>query len=105
MIIKQLFIEGGSFFMTILTVEFILLILAAWKAPAWVKETGLIALITCLIFTFLSLIQAFGAIQSAGDISMSLFCGGMKVALIPIIYGSIIYLVSLILRIIQKPRI
>jgi len=40
----------------------------------------------------------------AGDISTVVFIGGMKVAMIPIIYGSLIYLLSLIIRVIQKPR-
>jgi hypothetical protein len=105
MILKELFITGGSLFMTILTLELILLILAAWKAPAWVKEIGLIALISCWIFTFISLMQMFGIIQKVGDISISVWCGGFRVALIPVVYGSSIYLLSLILRIIQKPRI
>ncbi|MDD3033909.1 MAG: hypothetical protein PHT25_04865 [Bacteroidales bacterium] len=105
MILKELFITGGPLFMTILTLELILLILAAWKAPAWVKEIGLIALISCWIFTFISLIQMFSVIQRVGDISISVWCGGFKVALIPVVYGSSIYLISLILRIIQKPRI
>ncbi len=105
MILKELFITGGSLFMTILTLELILLILAAWKAPAWVKEIGLIALISCWIFTFISLIQMFGIIHKVGDISISVWCGGFRVVLIPVVYGCSIYLLSLILRIIQKPRI
>ena len=101
----QLFVEGGSLFMTILTIEFILLILAAWKAPAWVKEIGTIALVTGLLSTLLGLHQGFDAIQAAGGISISVFCGGLKVALIPMIYGMLIFLVSLVIRIVQKPRI
>ena len=101
----QLFVEGGSLFMTILTIEFILLILAAWKAPAWVKEIGAIALVTGLLSTLLGLHQGFDAIQAAGGISMPVFCGGLKVALIPMIYGMLIFLVSLVIRIVEKPRI
>lgn len=105
MILRELFITGGSLFMTILTLELILLILAAWKTPAWVKEIGLIALISCWIFTFISLMQIFGTIQQIGNVSITVWCGGFRVALIPVVYGSSIYLISLILRIIQKPRI
>jgi hypothetical protein len=36
---------------------------------------------------------------------MDLIASGVKIALIPIIYGGLIYLVSLIMRIILKPRI
>ncbi|MCR4859199.1 MAG: hypothetical protein K5910_00885 [Bacteroidales bacterium] len=31
--------------------------------------------------------------------------GGVKVALVPVLYGLIVYFVSLVLRIIHKPRI
>lgn len=105
MSIKILFIEGGSFGMAILTIELILLLLAAWKAPAWVKEIGLIALATGIIWTFLGCYQACDAIQKAGDISMNVIAGGLKVMQIPLIYGVGIYLLSLIFRIVQKPRI
>ena len=37
-------------------------------------------------------------------ISPSVFFG-IKVILIPVIYGMIIYLVSLVIRIVQKPRL
>ncbi len=101
----KLFIEGGDLFMTILTIEFILMILAAWKAPAWVKEIGIIALTTGIFATLLGLYQAFTAVQLAGGVSMAVMCGGLKVASIPTMYGMIIFLVSLVIRIVQKPRI
>lgn len=99
------FIEGGPLFMGLLTIELVFLIIAAWKAPAWVKEIGLMALITGILSTLLGIAQACDAIQVAGDISMSIMAGGLKVALITIIYGGLIYLASLIIRIIHKPRI
>ena len=51
MSIRSLFLEGGVFGMTLLTIVLILIILAAWKAPAWVKELGLIALMTGVLWT------------------------------------------------------
>ena len=39
----QLFFEGGSYQMSLLTAELICMLFAAWKAPAWVKEIGLLA--------------------------------------------------------------
>ena len=39
----ELFSEGGPWGMSLLTVELICLLFAAWKAPAWVKEIGLLA--------------------------------------------------------------
>jgi hypothetical protein len=38
-------------------------------------------------------------------VSPGVFFGGLKVSMIPVIYGAIIYLVSLVVRIIKKPRL
>lgn len=91
--------------MTILTIEFILLILAAWKAPAWVKEIGIIALITGIFSILLTFHALFEGVQKTGMISTEVIFGGFKVAMIPLFYGMIIYILSLVIRIIQKPRI
>lgn len=101
----QLFYEGGWLGMSILTVELIGLLFAAWKAPAWVKEIGLLALITGIAYTLFGFRQAMHAIQLAGDISPTLLAGGARVACIPILYGLMIYAVSLVIRMFQKPRI
>jgi len=101
----KLFYMGGPLFMSILTIELIFLLVAAWKAPAWVKEIGLIALMTGIMSVFTSLYHAFDAIQLVGDISTSALAAGLKVTLIPIIYGVLIYVLSLIIRITQKTKI
>ena len=101
----HLFIEGGPLFMGILTIELVFLLIAAWKAPAWVKEIGLMALITGILGTLIGMQQACDAIQRAGDISLGIMAGGMKVALITVVNGGLIYFASLIIRIIHKPRI
>ena len=100
-----LFYEGGAIFMSILTIMLLALLLSAWKAPAWVKEIGIIALVWGM-FGFL-MGMYFGAvnIEKVGSIAQGVIWGGIKCTLIPMIYGLIIYLVSLIIRIIQKPRI
>lgn len=103
--IRTLFIEGGAFGMTLLTIEFILLILAAWKTPAWVKEIGLLALMTGIFWTLLGFYQMSDVLSEIGDVSTTIFYGGLKVAMIPVLYCAIIYMVSLVIRIIQKPRI
>jgi biopolymer transport protein ExbB/TolQ len=100
----NLFMQGGAGWMSILTLELIALLLAAWKAPGWVKEIGKIALVTGLFSTMLGLSQAGAAIQAAGDISTGMLWGGIRVALITVMYGTLIYLVSLVIRIVQKPR-
>ena len=101
----KLFMQGGAFWMSFLTLELIALLLAAWKAPAWIKEIGLIALMTGILGTLAGMFDAATVIQIAGDVSTGLLWGGIRVALITVLYGTIIYMVSLVIRIIQKPRL
>ena len=101
----ELFHLGGIPWMTALTIILLTLLLAAWKAPAWVKEIGKIALVVGVVSILIDFYAVAGAISVAGDISQSVIWGGLRVALISPIYGFIIYLVSLVIRIIQKPRI
>ena len=101
----ELFVLGGIPYMTALTIVLLGLLLAAWKAPAWVKEIGLIALIVGVLSTFIGFYIAADDISKAGGIEQHVLWGGMRVAVITTMYGLFIYLVSLIIRIIQKPRI
>jgi uncharacterized membrane protein len=103
--IADYFVMGGLGGMIIITVLLILLLLAAWKAPRWVKEIGIGALVFSIFWTTMGLINMCDAIQTFGDVSPAVLCGGFKVALIPIIYGLIVYFISLVIRVIQKPRI
>lgn len=81
------------------------MLFATWKAPAWVKEIGLLALLTGIFYQLLGLFMAFDSIQQAGDISLSLLAGGFKVSFITIMYGMLIYGASLVIRMLQKPKI
>lgn len=101
----DLFLAGGKLGMSILTAELICMLFAAWKAPAWVKEIGLLALVTGIFYQFLGMFQAFGVIQMAGDISPSLVAGAMRMMYISLIYALAIYAISLVIRMLQKPRI
>ena len=101
----ELFVLGGIPWMTFLSVNLLALLLAAWKAPEWVKEIGIIALVVGMLAFVLGFYQAAGDITKAGDIHPAIVWGGLRVAVITPIYGLIIYFVSLIIRIIQKPRI
>ena len=103
--IARVFVEGGMGFMIVITLLLIALLLAAWKAPRGVKEIGIGALVVGLFATLLGLVQVCDAVQSFGDISQAVLCGGLKVTMIPVIYGLIVYFISLVIRIIQKPRI
>ena len=103
--VSQFFVEGGVPGMIVLTLFLIALLLAAWKAPGWVREIGLGALVTSVFWTLLGLYQMFGAIQMMGDVRFPVICGGLRIAMISTFYGLIIYFISLLIRIIQKPRI
>lgn len=101
-----LFIEGGWAFMTVLTVLLVAIFFAAWKAPRWVKEIGLSALAFGFLGTILGLHQAFRFLAHTDqEIAAHVIFGGVAVTLITLMYGIIIYLVSLIIRIVQKPRL
>lgn len=91
--------------MGLLTLELVGLLLAAWKAPGWVKEAGLLAMITGFLSFMTGIYHMAIAIKQAGDVPVGLFFAGLKVAMIPVIYGLCIYAASLVIRIVQKPRL
>ena len=104
--------------MATLTILLVAIFFAAWKAPRWVKEIGKFALVFGFLSFVLGLRQMFQALQEVAGaldsnsisgifdlISPGVLFGGLKVALIPVIYGMIIYLVSLVVRVIVKPRL
>ena len=113
----KLFIQGGPVFMTILTVLLVAIFFAAWKAPRWIKEIGSFALVFGFLTLLIGIYQMFVALQQVamdiGEgvtgvfdlISPGVLFGGLKIALIPVFYGIIIYLISLVIRVIQKPRL
>ena len=100
----KFFVDGGWTFMKVLTVLLAAIFFAAWKAPRWVKEIGSFALAFGFFGTILGLLQMFDAL-SGGTIPQEVICAGLKVNLITLIYGIIIYLVSLVVCVIQKPRL
>jgi len=103
--------------MTILTILLVAIFFAAWKAPRWIKEIGTFALVFGILTFFIGLYQMFNALQQVASaigegvdsvfdlVSPGVYFGGMKVGLIPVFYGVIIYLISLIVRIVTKPRL
>lgn len=97
--------EGGLWGMTLLTLELIGLLLAAWKAPAWVREIGLLALISGAVYTLLGISQVLGFVREAGEVAFPVLAGGLRVTCIPVIYGLLIQALALVIRMVQKPRI
>ena len=113
----KLFMQGGPGFMTILTVLLVGIFFAAWKAPRWIKEIGSFALVFGFLTLLIGIYQMFVALQQVamdiGEgvtgvfdlISPGVLFGGLKIALIPVFYGIIIYLISLVVCLIKKPRL
>jgi len=106
MAFTQMLANGGILPIVILTILLVLLFLAAWKAPNWVKEIGLAALtlsILCQVGLWIRSIDQI--IQCDGSISPVLLWHMALCTLIDVFYGIVIYLISLVLRIVNKPRI
>ena len=101
----SLFISGGPVGMSIITLLLVALFFAAWKAPAWVKEIGLAALAVGAMWTLMGILQMADFMSGNSDVATNIIWGGVKVGLIPVVYGIIVYIISLIIRVIQKPRI
>lgn len=99
------FVNGGPILMSIITILLIAVLFAAWKAPAWVKELGILALASSFFMTVMSLYQFFNTIMLYGEASFQVYCSGLTIALLPLLYGLLVYIVSIIIRIAQKPRI
>ena len=74
--ITNLFVEGGLAGMIAITVLLICLFFAAWKAPKWVKEIGLGALVVGIFWSLRGLSQMLGVLQMIGDVSPAVICGG-----------------------------
>ncbi|MFD1316475.1 MotA/TolQ/ExbB proton channel family protein [Namhaeicola litoreus] len=101
----DLFYQGGTLFMSLLTILLIALIIAAFKYPEWINEIGLMALAIGVLGQIIGLYGAFKGIEEMGEVSQQMMAGGLKVSSITTMYGLIIYVISLVLRLINKPRI
>lgn len=98
--------SADPFGIGVITLLLIALFFIAWKAPAWVKETGLIALATGWLWTVCEFMAMANAIvDCAPDVDTYIIWGAIPCGLIPAAYGTIVYIISLIIRIIRKPRI
>ena len=70
------------------------------------REIGIAALVVGVFSTLLGFFQAADFLQSIEDeVAGNVLAGGVKVALLPVLYGLIVYFVSLVLRVVNKPRI
>ena len=91
--------------MSILTLLLLCVIISFWKFPSWTREVGLLALTIGILGQVLGLYSAFKGIEEVGQVSQQMMAGGLKVSSITTIYGLIIYILSLILSLINKPKL
>lgn len=112
---KNLFYQGGPFFMGILTI--VLIVMVAWtlyhilpvllnkeinlvkKASKLkhIKTIGTFGLVTGILGQLIGLTAAFDAIERAGEVAGGILAGGLKVSTISTMYGVVIFLLSLLL--------
>ena len=107
--LSDYFISGNMIHMSVLTLLLACVFLAAWKAPAWGWKIGLVALLSGILFGILGYYQIQDAVQKtlleSGNVDPAVLMGGYKCTLIPVVYGFIIFIASLIINIFQSPRI
>ena len=102
----KLFISADLGSICTLTLLLIALFFAAWKAPAWVKEIGLASLAAGFLWSVIGFMEMGKAIAECfPDVDLYIIWGAVPCALIPVAYGIIVYIISLIIRITRKPRI
>ena len=106
----KFFYEGGPLFMGVLTLVLIFVIIVSIvefrnlnKDPEnyngkRIHSTGLLALIIGILGQLIGLYSAFITIEATGGVSQSMLAGGIKVSMITTIYGLLIYLFSLVVK-------
>ena len=62
----------------------------------YIKGVGLFTMVTGILGQLIGLLEAFKAIEAAGDISPAILAGGLKVSMITTLYGIFIYLFSIV---------
>ena len=100
----EFFCAGNPLFMSLITLCLVGVFLAAWKMPSRVKELGLLALTLGIISFLVGVFQANSVLIQTADISPVVLFGGLMAAVIAPIWGCTVYCISLIVRIVQKPK-
>jgi len=98
----DLFYQGGPLFMSILTIILLGILVSSWKFPKWTKELGILALAIGVLGQIIGLYSAFKGIEQMGEVSQTIMVGGLKVSSITTMYGLLIYIISVLLRLLKK---
>lgn len=97
----NLFYEGGPLFMGLLTLLLGGIVYAAFKHKSSIKLLGLLALSLGIFGQLIGIFQMYeGIVAMGGEISQTMLAGGLRVSSITTIYGLLIYITSLIMRLV-----
>ncbi len=107
----DLFYQGGPLFMGILSMVGLLLIAAFIAATmgkvkfSAVRELGLLALVIGVLGQLIGLYEGFkGLEQMSGSVNPALIMGGLKVSMISMLYGVILFVLSRVFLLIKRVR-
>jgi hypothetical protein len=105
-VLSEIFMAGGWHFMAIITLVLVCALFAAWKAPAWVKSLGKVALAVGVLSFLWGVKDMAEVCQEVGPkFPFPVYCGGFRVALIAPLYSIIVYVVITIVDMVRRPRI
>ena len=110
----EIFMMGGVLFMGILTLIFIAMVASVIRYVTateqsqgkldLVRSIGLLAAITGVLGQLIGLFDALKFIEKAGQIAPGMLAGGIKVSMIPTLYGLLIYVIAMVIWVILKYR-
>lgn len=100
----EIYCAGNPLFMSLITLCLVGVFLAAWRMPSRVKELGLLAHMLGIVSFLVGIFQANSVLMQTADISPVVISGGLMAAVIAPIWGCAVYCISLVVRLIQKPK-
>lgn len=99
------FVESGIIVNVILTIILIASFVVMVKAPKWLREVGISAVLVAVISVLCNARQLFDTlVQVDGNISPNLLFTGMKIYATRLIFGFSICAVTIVERFFTKPR-
>ena len=96
------FFAGGPLFMGLLTIVLLALMVGIKKFPHQLNTLGQLALALGVLGASLGLFQAFKTVEVSKGVSQTIWAGGLKNALLPTLYGLILYVLSRLLILLKN---
>ena len=69
----------------------------AIRKIGYIKQVGLFGLVVGVLGQLIGLFEAFEAIELAGDITLAMVAGGIRVSMITTLYGFLIFVFSFLI--------